>query len=121
MPRAKIVHSSYKTHVRITDVQRQRNGVSGQPFWAVRFNEEATYDATQHAMLAVVFDEPLYCAVRATRRAIGALPWRRLRRDDAHRHRADRDRAERRAGREGPEHRAPPRPHRQAVRVLKGE
>lgn len=54
-------------NVRIIEVASHRNGVSGEPFHAVKFHDHDEGD-----MLAVVFDQPGACAVLAIKPLSGS-------------------------------------------------
>ena len=47
---------------RIIEVARHRNGVAGEPFWAVLFNWTSEEGSTER-LLAILHDQPGYCSV----------------------------------------------------------
>lgn len=53
----------YTTRIFVTDIQRHRNGVSGESFYCIRFDQEDTYSSMRRPMLAVLFEAPKHCAV----------------------------------------------------------
>lgn len=66
--------------IKVQEISRHRNGVSGAPFWAVRFRWET--DRGTENFLATVFDEPAHTAVISLDRieqhgvAFGENSWR---------------------------------------------
>lgn len=47
----------------IQEVDSHRNGVCGEPFWAIRFLWAPEDDQPMESFLAIVHEEPGYCSV----------------------------------------------------------
>lgn len=75
--------------VEIIAADYHRNGVGGEPFYVVLFNDLESEDHDQNPMVAVLFHEPMTCAVLSVPRLatatieFGMNSWRGDRYSDA--------------------------------------